>query len=211
LNDLFDFFTLEIQMSEHTKERILQAAARIFGTFGYAKTNIEDIAHEAGIGKATIYHYFKSKEDVFLTIVRNEAHALEIRIDEALKKTGSPQEKLKTFFLTQYKHLFDNINFYNLTQEQLLGFHPIVFKGLNEFNKYRTQRIRQIVEEGIEMGVFKPINLDLLTEMLIDLNKGAFIPLKMQGKGFDVKKHIDFLFEIIFKGIEKNESRETDS
>ncbi|NOY76570.1 MAG: TetR/AcrR family transcriptional regulator, partial [Calditrichaeota bacterium] len=93
-------------MSEHTKERILQAAARIFGKFGYTKTNIEDIAREAGIGKATIYHYFKSKEDVFLTIVRNEAHSLEIRIDEALKKAGSPQEKLKTFFHTQYKHLF---------------------------------------------------------------------------------------------------------
>ncbi|NOY76342.1 MAG: hypothetical protein GXO76_00595, partial [Calditrichaeota bacterium] len=128
----------------------------------------------------------------------------EIRIDEALKKAGSPQEKLKTFFHTQYKHLFDNINFYNLTQEQLLGFHPIVFKGLNEFNDYRTRRIRQIVEEGIRAGIFKPMNVDLLTEMIVDLNKGAFVPFKMQGKNFDVKKHIDFLFEIIFKGIEKN-------
>ena len=191
-------------MSEDTKLRILQAAARIFGKFGYTKTNIEDIAREAGIGKATIYHYFKNKEDVFLTIVRNEAHALEIRIDEALKRARSPQDKLKTFFLTQYKHLFDNINFYNLTQEQLLGFHPIIFKGLNAFNQYRIQRIRQIVEEGINKGAFKPMDVDLLTEMIVDLNKGAFVPLKMQGKEFNVKKHIDFLFEIIFKGIEKN-------
>lgn len=191
-------------MSETTKLRILEAAAKVFGKFGYTKTNIEDIAREAGIGKATIYHYFQNKEDVFLTIVRNEAHTLENRIDEALKKTSTPQEKLKTFFLTQFKYLFDNINFYNLTQEQLLGFHPIIFKALDEFNKYRRERIRQIVEEGIQTGVFKPINADLLTEMIVDLNKGAFIPLKMQGKGIDIKKHIDFLFEIIFKGIETN-------
>lgn len=191
-------------MSETTKLRILEAAAKVFGKFGYTKTNIEDIAREAGIGKATIYHYFQNKEDVFLTIVRNEAHTLENRIDEALKKTRTPQEKLKTFFLTQFKYLFDNINFYNLTQEQLLGFHPIIFKALDEFNKYRRERIRQIVEEGIQTGVFKPINADLLTEMIVDLNKGAFIPLKMQGKGIDIKKHIDFLFEIIFKGIETN-------
>jgi len=191
-------------MSETTKLRILEAAAKVFGKFGYTKTNIEDIAREAGIGKATIYHYFQNKEDVFLTIVRNEAHTLENRIDEALKKTRTPQEKLKTFFLTQFKYLFDNINFYNLTQEQLLGFHPIIFKALDEFNKYRTERVHQIVEEGIQTGVFKPINVDLLTEMIVDLNKGAFIPLKMQGKGMDIKKHIDFLFEIIFKGIETN-------
>ncbi len=189
-------------MSQHTRERILYAATRVFGKFGYAKTNIEDIAREAGIGKATIYHYFKNKEDVFLTIVRNEARNLEKRIDEALKQAPTPREKLKTFFFTQYKHLIENVNFYNLTQEQLLGFHPIIFKGLNEFDAYRLQRVREIVREGIQKGDFKKFDIDLLTEMIIDLNKGAFFPLKIQRRDFDVKKHIDFLFEIIFSGIE---------
>jgi AcrR family transcriptional regulator len=188
-------------MAQDTRERILQAATRVFGKFGYTKTNIEDIAREAGIAKATIYHYFTSKEDVFLTIVRNEARSLENRIDEALKKVPGPREKLKTFFLTQYKHLFEHVNFYNLTQEQLLGFHPIIFKGLNEFDAYRQRRVREIVQQGIQQGVFKPFDVNLLTEMIIDLNKGAFFPLKIQRPDFDVEKHIDFLFEIIFSGI----------
>ncbi len=204
-------------MSQDTRDRILQAATRVFGRFGYTKTNIEDIAREAAIGKATIYHYFKNKEDVFLTIIRNEAKSLESRIDAAIEKAPTPREKLKTFFLTQYKHLFEHVNFYNLTQEKLIGFHPIVFKGLDQFDEYRRKRIRGIVEEGIRRGDFKPFDVNLLAEMIIDLNKGVFFPLKIQQRDFDVEKHIEFLFEIIFSGIEapqatrKRRSTQSDS
>lgn len=189
-------------MSEDTKYRILQAASKVFGKFGYAKANIDDIAGEAGVASATLYHYFKNKEEIFLTIVRDEARDLESCIDQAVAKAETPQQKLEVFFVTQYRHLFENINFYNLTQEQLLGFHPLIFKGLKEFNSYRTRKIREIVQEGIEKKIFKPLDMDLLIEAIQDLNKGAFMRLRIQKRNFDVEKYINFLFTIIFKGIE---------
>ena len=47
-------------------EEILDAAMRVFCRRGFHKTNLEEVAREAGISKGTIYLYFKNKEDLFI-------------------------------------------------------------------------------------------------------------------------------------------------
>src|SRR5215510_13262218 len=51
---------------EKRPEEILDAAMRVFSRRGLHKTNLEEVAREAGISKGTIYLYFKSKEDLFI-------------------------------------------------------------------------------------------------------------------------------------------------
>ena len=51
---------------EKKKREIIDAAIRVFSRQGYRRTKINDIAGEAGVGKGTVYEYFKSKEDLFL-------------------------------------------------------------------------------------------------------------------------------------------------
>lgn len=50
------------------KNRIIEAAARVFAQKGYAGTAVADIAVQAEIGKGTIYAYFDSKEDLFFAV-----------------------------------------------------------------------------------------------------------------------------------------------
>jgi len=50
------------------KEKIIQAAIESFAQTGFDRTKMEDIAKRVGLGKGTIYLYFKSKEDLFLAI-----------------------------------------------------------------------------------------------------------------------------------------------
>lgn len=47
-------------------ESILAAAERLFVRYGFKKTTIEDVASEAGVGKGTIYSYFRGKEELLL-------------------------------------------------------------------------------------------------------------------------------------------------
>src|SRR5262245_23794888 len=47
-------------------EEILDAALRVFARCGLHKTNLEEVAKEAGISKGTIYLYFKDKEELFV-------------------------------------------------------------------------------------------------------------------------------------------------
>jgi AcrR family transcriptional regulator len=50
------------------KERIIEAAARIFARNGYSNASVASIARQANIGKGTVYEYFDSKEDLFFAV-----------------------------------------------------------------------------------------------------------------------------------------------
>ncbi len=52
--------------------KILQAAQEIFGKYGLRKSSMSDIAMTAGMGKASIYHYFVSKEHLFAAVIEQE-------------------------------------------------------------------------------------------------------------------------------------------
>jgi TetR/AcrR family acrAB operon transcriptional repressor len=58
--------------SEKTQDQILAAAAEVIIRLGYDKTNMSDIAEEAGLSRRTIYLYFKGKEDMFEVLVLRE-------------------------------------------------------------------------------------------------------------------------------------------
>ncbi len=56
------------QPPKDKKNRIIEAAARVFAQKGYAGTAVADIAFQAEIGKGTLYAYFDSKEDLFFAV-----------------------------------------------------------------------------------------------------------------------------------------------
>ena len=54
---------------EEKKHQILQAATEVFGTYGYKKTSMQDIADALDISRPALYQYYKNKEAVFLALV----------------------------------------------------------------------------------------------------------------------------------------------
>ena len=74
---------------------ILDAALRLFASRGYRATSVQDLADALGYGKATLYYYIRSKEEILLTI-----HELFMRrlVDDAnavIAGQGSAAEKLR--------------------------------------------------------------------------------------------------------------------
>lgn len=56
-------------MAKGRQEEIIRAAAKRFARHGFNKTTLEEIARDVRIGKPTIYHYFKSKDDLFYSSI----------------------------------------------------------------------------------------------------------------------------------------------
>jgi len=84
------------QIRDERTEQIKQAALKIFARRGYAGTKTSMIATEAGISEGLIFRYFKSKEELFTTLVRE-------LMEEAVHETGniqylpgSPLEQIRT-------------------------------------------------------------------------------------------------------------------
>lgn len=88
--------------SDDTRERILAAAIQRFSTFGYRRTSFNDVAEDAGLARATVYLYWRRKEDLFVAALeRFDAHSWELAETAAAKK-GSAAERIRAMVLAQY-------------------------------------------------------------------------------------------------------------
>ncbi|MDR0267178.1 TetR/AcrR family transcriptional regulator [Paenibacillus sp.] len=77
------------------KQQLLAAGAKVFGERGYAGTKISDIVGEAKLSHGLIYHYFSSKEDIFIELAKTAFMTSYEAIQQAVQSSGSPFERLQ--------------------------------------------------------------------------------------------------------------------
>jgi len=59
-----------VKKQKSIQHRIVHTASQVFSRFGFKKATMEDIANAVGMGKSSIYYYFKSKEEIFEAVVK---------------------------------------------------------------------------------------------------------------------------------------------
>jgi TetR/AcrR family transcriptional regulator, regulator of autoinduction and epiphytic fitness len=88
------------QAAEELGQRILDTAARLFSSQGFAATTMEQVAAECGAGKDTIYRRYPSKAALFTALMDQLRTRVMAEIDEAMGEDGPPLERLRTYART---------------------------------------------------------------------------------------------------------------
>jgi len=189
-------------MNKKKSEIILQMARKLFARYGLKKTSMDDIAAEAKIGKATIYYYFKSKQEIFKTVVDREWTILINAIREAISKEISPQRKLRAFILTRISRMHELVNLYRVTKDIVTELLPDLEKIRESHFKEEMNVIKRILSEGVRKGIFKVKKVEVTALAMISALKGLEYPWIMDGKSLDIERSVDELLQILFKGIE---------
>ena len=97
LETLATFSVIDRSVSKRnpdTGARIRDAAVRLFAARGYAATGIREIADEAGVTTAALYHHMGSKQDLLLTIMRDAMHEMVAGARAAMDEAPGPPEEL---------------------------------------------------------------------------------------------------------------------
>lgn len=77
-----------------TRDKILSIAGRLFSQRGYFGVSMSQVAKEVGITKAALYYHFDSKEEIYLTILKNTFSSLSAVLEKALVSAKTPFAKL---------------------------------------------------------------------------------------------------------------------
>lgn len=85
------------QIRDERKEQIIDAALKVFAKRGIIGTKMSMIAVEAGISQGLLYRYFKSKDELFTTLVRGASEEAASEMEKAYQSPGAPTEKIRTF------------------------------------------------------------------------------------------------------------------
>ena len=187
---------------EEKKERILSIAQKIFARFGIQKTTMDEIAKMARMGKATLYYYFKNKEDIFAEVIRKESNILKQKLNEAINKADMPQDKIRNYMLTRMIHLKELSNYYTTLTDDYLEHYSFVEKEREEFTEYEIVALKNILNEGIEQGVFTMKDTELTARMITIALKGLEYPLIVEDKANNMESEVNLMLNILFKGIE---------
>lgn len=185
------------------KEHILNIAQRIFARFGIRKTTMDEIARLARMGKSTLYYYFKNKEEIFAEVIHKESAIVKRKLEEAVSRAKTPQEKISAYVLTRMKHLKELSNYYTTLTDEYLDHLSFVEKEREEFTQYEMASLKKILEEGADKGIFAIEDLNVTARMITLAMKGMEYPLIIENSVEDMEKEINLMLNILFKGIEK--------
>jgi len=79
------------------RERILSSAMRVFASKGFYQSKVSDIAADAGVADGTIYLYFKSKDDLLISLFETQMERVNLELRRAIEGTDDAAEKLRRF------------------------------------------------------------------------------------------------------------------
>jgi len=188
---------------ENKKERIIGVAQKIFARFGIQKSTMDEIAKMTRMGKATLYYYFKSKEDIFAEVIKKESRILKQKLIEEIIKADSPQAQLKAYVHTRMKHLKELSNYYTTLTDEYMEHYSFVEKEREEFTAHEISTIASILESGVKKGIFNLEDVQLTAQMVTIALKGLEYPLLIECKDDNIEHTIDAMLDILFRGLEK--------
>jgi AcrR family transcriptional regulator len=92
-----------IEVANRTDQRILDAAARSFGTRGFGTTSLDDLAHELGLAKQTILYWFPSKQALLDAAVARGAAELSAALEHALARARPGDDRIEVVMRAAFR------------------------------------------------------------------------------------------------------------
>ena len=108
------------QKKAQTRERLLDAATRVFANKGYAAASLDEIAEEAGLTKGAVYSNFESKDDLFVTLLEERVDPRMIDFGEEVGRDVSGEEQAREAGELYMRELFEERTWVLITLEYRL-------------------------------------------------------------------------------------------
>jgi TetR/AcrR family fatty acid metabolism transcriptional regulator len=148
-------------------QQIIDAAVRVFARKGYFNSRVSDIAREAGIAAGTIYLYFKTKEDVLVTVFREKMAEFVATLWRAIASEPDAVAKIERLVHMHFEMLEGQPDMAEIVQIELR-------QGQKFFRGPATQEIgayfaliASVLEEGVASGRFRrDLPVKVATKML---------------------------------------------
>ena len=150
------------------KQEILGAAYRIFQRHGYRRTNVEDIAKAVGIRKSGLYYYFENKEDLFIQTFMGEWVEKLETFCANLNQEPNIRKRIQSFTKGNFREVAAVVNQFGASVESILENRTSFGKEIHcQIEERRTAFYKQCIQEGIDQGLFRPVNPMKAAKMIL--------------------------------------------
>ena len=165
-------------LDEQKRLKILSVAAELFASLPFHKVILSDVAEAAGVGKGTLYTYFKSKEDLFLSVLyagfTDLLERLRVRINE---QPLSPSESLEAVVHEFVTFAFQNPHYFEVMRSVRECRIPDRAKW-DQLRRETNGLVESVIRKGIGLGYFQDPHPELTARII----PGCVRSLMLDGK-----------------------------
>jgi AcrR family transcriptional regulator len=190
-------------MEREKKECILSAATRLFSRFGFKKTSVDQIAHDAGVAKGTVYLAADTKEDLFYQAVHREVRAYTAEVAKLIDPRKAADQLLAEVMLAGLQYMEER----PLVRDLIFGNHQLLLpewaERLDDLRALGRQNASEIIRLGVRQGLFRAeLDVDEVASILEDV---AIATQVFHFRGADkverLKKRMRTAFDLVMNGI----------
>ena len=161
--------------NENTEEQILEAAKIVFQAKGMNGARMQEIADEAGINKAMLHYYYRSKQLLFEAVFKQAFSLLAPQLNTILNDDSSIEDKIRNFTSNYTSFMMKHPYLPNFIIQELNRNEDFILKLKNTTGFPNLEKFKLKVDEEINQGVLVPIDADQLFVNIISLNIFPFL------------------------------------
>lgn len=139
------------------REEILRSAADLFRDKGYRASTLDDIAARLGMSKATLYTYFRAKEEMLAAISRETVESFTRELGLVLRSGLPPEEKLRRVVRQHVRFVIANRSFLTVLFSEEASLPARFARQLAAQKDRYNKGVESVVLEGIRRGVFREL------------------------------------------------------
>jgi TetR/AcrR family fatty acid metabolism transcriptional regulator len=183
-------------------QQIIDAAIRVFARRGYFNSRVSDIAREAGIAAGTIYLYFDTKEEILITLFRQQMAAFVAALWKAIAAEPGAVAKVRRLVALHFEILEQRPELAEVVQVELR-------QGQKFFRGPATQEIaayfaliESVLEEGVAAGCFRSdLPVKVATKMLFGAMDQMATSWVLGKRGYRLSETAQPVADLFLQGI----------
>jgi uroporphyrinogen-III synthase/AcrR family transcriptional regulator len=158
------------------RERIIEAASSLFGGRDLASVRMEEVAARAGVAKGTIYLYFRSKENLYFSILAARLSLLLDALDQAFREEEDPRVRLRKFLVHSSMFLLKYPDFFRMMRKEelrLAGAFPGSEVEVEPLRARLRDLLRSLLVRGMEAGRIRRMPVEMTADLVFGALEGT--------------------------------------
>jgi len=169
---------------------------------------MNDIAQASGRGRRTLYTYFRNKEEIYYAVIEEELERLSEKVDEVAKANVQPEEKIFRLIYNHLSIIRDTVARNGTLRAEFFRNIWVVERVRRAFDEKEHRIIKQVLQEGADMGRFRIANVGLMADIVHYSVKGLEVPYIYDrlGEGLTEDETYPMVMDIVKRALDLQET-----
>jgi AcrR family transcriptional regulator len=190
------------------RSEILEQAERIFAAKGFHNTAVAEIAEASGFAVGTLYRFFPSKEQLYISMLTEKLNMMYSAIRESTAKETDIVKKIEVLVASQFHFVESNAEFCCIF---IQGDHLSLSEGSIELRKrlkidydIHVAFTEEVIGEGIRAGLLKNMDPRMMAAALTGITNSYSSKWLTSMEGTSLMSYAPFVIDIFLEGVRKD-------